>query len=68
MLRKAILIAQHIKGPVDKPLRLRNAVKVWDHKEVRGRHRAERGGGAAPLGGPAPPFGDQLSLLRPRLR
>jgi hypothetical protein len=52
-LRKAILIAQHIKGPVDKPLRLRDAVKVWDHKEVRGRHRAVRGGGAGPFGGSA---------------
>jgi hypothetical protein len=31
-LCKAILIAQHIKGPVDKPLRLRDAVKVWDQE------------------------------------
>jgi hypothetical protein len=28
----AILIAQHIKGPVDKPLRPRDAVKVWDQE------------------------------------
>jgi hypothetical protein len=27
-LRKAILMAQHSKGLVDKPLRLRDAVKV----------------------------------------
>jgi hypothetical protein len=28
-LRKAILIAEHIRGPQDKPLRVRDAVKVW---------------------------------------
>jgi len=28
-LRKAILIDQHIRGPADKPLRVRDAVKVW---------------------------------------
>jgi hypothetical protein len=28
-LRKAILIAQQVRGPADKPLRIRDAVKVW---------------------------------------
>ncbi|MGH9211706.1 MAG: hypothetical protein ACRD2C_13630 [Acidimicrobiales bacterium] len=29
-LRKAILVPQHIRGPQDKPLRVRESVKVWD--------------------------------------